>query len=203
MPANPTPSVLYLASSSPRRSLLVSILGVRQVIIKPSGIDENLVGNFTPSEYATELALQKALATRSILTAKDDCGIVVGADTIVVIHNTILGKPIDPDDAVRMLKILSDNTHTVYTGIALVHSLSGESRTFVESTEVNFRAITDQEIARYVASGSPMDKSGSYGIQDDHGAVFINRIEGDYYNVVGLPLCATYLQLQDFAPSLF
>ena len=112
-------------------------------------------------------------------------------------------NPIDPDDAVRMLKILSDNTHTVYTGIALVHSLSGESRTFVESTEVNFRAITDQEIARYVASGSPMDKSGSYGIQDDHGAVFINRIEGDYYNVVGLPLCATYLQLQDFAPSLF
>ncbi len=198
-----SPSVLYLASSSPRRSLLVSILGVRTVIIKPSGIDENLVGHYTPSQYATELALQKALATTATLTKDDPCGIVLGADTIVVIGDTILGKPTDPDDALRMLRILSNNTHTVYTGIALVHSRSDERRIFVESTNVHFRALSEQEIATYVAGGSPMDKAGSYGIQDDHGAVFINRIEGDYYNVVGLPLCATYLQLQEFAPSLF
>ncbi|MBS1902425.1 MAG: septum formation protein Maf [Bacteroidetes bacterium] len=197
------PSILYLASASPRRASLVSLLGVKRVIIKPADIDETLVGSRAPHDFAFDLAFQKASATRGLLHPNDSPGIVLGADTIVVINDVILGKPTDEADARAMLRTLSGATHTVYTGIALLHSVTGESVRFVEKTQVTFRTLGDDEIAAYVAGGSPMDKAGSYGIQDDHGAVFVSRIEGDYYNVVGLPLCSTYVHLRQFAPTLF
>lgn len=197
------PSILYLASASPRRAALVSLLGVKRVIIKPADIDETLMGSPAPHDFAFDLAFQKASAARSALHEGDTAGIILGADTIVVINDAILGKPTDEADARAMLRTLSGATHTVYTGIALLHSLTGESVRFVEKTRVTFREISDAEIAAYVAGGSPMDKAGSYGIQDDHGAVFVSRIDGDYYNVVGLPLCSTYMHLRQFAPTLF
>ena len=199
---NVSPRILYLASASPRRASLVKLLGVHRIIIKPADVDETLVGDPDPEHFASGLAIKKAQATASLL-ANEEPGIVLGADTIVVIGNNILNKPIDADEAKSMLATLSGNTHTVFTGLALVNSITQETRQFVEATRVTFRKLDTDEIARYVAGGSPMDKAGAYGIQDDHGAVFISRIEGDYYNVVGLPLSSTYVHLKEFAPTLF
>ena len=196
-------STLYLASASPRRALLISLLGVKSVVEKPSHIEEIFNPTSIPSEIASQLAFQKASATISLLAENDPPGIILGADTIVVIDGAILGKPSDSEDAKRMLRTLSNATHTVFTGVSLIDSITKEYRTFVEATQVTFRKLEEQEITRYVAGGSPMDKAGSYGIQDDHGAVFISRIDGDYYNVVGLPICSTYLHLSEFAPQLF
>jgi septum formation protein len=123
-------------------------------------------------------------------------GIVLGADTIVVIEDKVLGKPTDAADAVRMLRLLSGRTHTVVTGFALREEPSGREVTGVESTKVTFRDLPIKEIEEYVAGGSPLDKAGAYGIQDDYGAVFVTRIEGCYYNVVGLPLARVYAALQ-------
>jgi septum formation protein len=116
----------------------------------------------------------------------------VGADTIVTLGSTMLGKPTDYDDAVRMLGLLSGKTHTVHTGYAIIDRPSNKIISGVEETLVTFRSIPKAEIEEYVAGGSPMDKAGAYGIQDDYGAVFVRRIEGCYYNVVGLPLSALY-----------
>ncbi len=196
-------SILYLASSSPRRASLVSLLGVKHVVIKPSHIDESLTGIDRPQDIASTLAFQKASATLSLLDENDPPGIALGADTIVVIDNIVLGKPVDGDDAKRMLRMLSGATHTVFTGVSLVDSRDRRSLTFFEATDVTFRELSEQEIETYVTGGSPMDKAGSYGIQDDHGAVFVSKIVGDYYNVVGLPLCSTYVKLREFAPELF
>lgn len=193
---------LYLASASPRRAQLVKLLGIPNIIISPTHIDETHDGNLAPAEYVEELAIGKAKALLPNLN-DDEQGIILGADTTVVLDNTILGKPDDEADAKRMLRKLSGNTHIVYTGVALVDVASKRTHSFVEKTFVTFRKITDEEIAMYVASGSPMDKAGSYGIQEDHGAVFVSRIEGDYYNVVGLPLCSLYLALRDFVPAIF
>jgi septum formation protein len=203
VPAAEHPSTFYLASASPRRASLVSLLGVRSVSIRPSHIDESFDDSLIPFQVAKQLALQKAQASAELITEADEPGIILGADTIVVIEDTILNKPTDPTDAKRMLRMLSNATHTVFTGVALINSTTNEHRNFVEATQVTFRDLSDDEIDRYIAGGSPMDKAGSYGIQDDHGAVFISRIDGDYYNVVGLPLCSTYLQLKEFAPSIF
>jgi septum formation protein len=147
--------------------------------------------------------LDKANALLPKLGPNDDGGVVVGADTVVVLGDILLEKPVDEADAKRMLRQLSGNTHIVYTGVALVNALTQESRTFVEKTNVTFRNLSEMEISEYVAGGSPMDKAGSYGIQDDHGAVFISSIEGDYYNVVGLPLCSLYVNLMGFIPGIF
>lgn len=193
---------LYLASASPRRAQLIKLLGAKHVIISPTHVDETHDGNLAPAEYVEQLALDKAKALLPKLSSSEQ-GIIIGADTTVVLENAILGKPIDADDAKAMLRRLSGNTHIVYTGVALVDSATGKEHSFVEKTSVTFREISDEEIASYVASGSPMDKAGSYGIQEDHGAVFVSRIDGDYYNVVGLPLCSLYLALHDFAPAIF
>jgi septum formation protein len=193
---------LYLASASPRRAQLVKLLGAKHVVISPTHVDETHDGKLAPAEYVEQLALDKAKALIPKLSENEQ-GIIIGADTTVVLENAILGKPNDADDAKAMLRRLSGNTHIVYTGVAIVDSVSGKAHSFVEKTSVTFRELTDNEIANYVASGSPMDKAGSYGIQEDHGAVFVSRIEGDYYNVVGLPLCSLYLALRDFAPAIF
>ncbi len=119
-------------------------------------------------------------------------GIIITADTIVVMDNHILGKPKDKKDAFRILKILSGRTHIVYTGYSVYNSINKKIISEFEKTEVTFRDLTDSEILEYIAGGSPMDKAGAYGIQDDFGAVFIKKINGCYYNVVGLPLAKLY-----------
>lgn len=138
-----------------------------------------------------ELATAKAKKVANTVQV----GCVLGADTIVTINGTMLGKPSDAADARRMLKLLSGRVHRVHTGFALIERPGGRIRTGVEETLVYFRDLPDDEIAEYVRGGSPMDKAGAYGIQDDYGAVFVRRVEGCYYNVVGLPLSAVYAEL--------
>jgi septum formation protein len=140
-----------------------------------------------------DLAVAKA---RCVAHAFHDA-IVLAADTIVVIDGQLLGKPVDRDDAVNMLTLLSGRTHTVYTGFSLLDCPSGVSLSGVEHTLVTFRPLPLEEIREYVDGGSPLDKAGAYGIQDDYGAVFVTRIEGCYYNVVGLPLARVYGALLD------
>jgi len=186
---------LILASQSPRRKLLLRQIGLEFDIV-PSLIDENEypISN-NPIEYAVRLASLKAndVATRTNYPA-----IVIGSDTIVVIDGQILNKPKDEDDARRMLKMLSGDTHIVYTAVSIVDRISDRELTDVRATSVTFRNLTDREIDAYIQSGSPLDKAGSYGIQDDFGAVFISHIEGCYYNIVGLPLEMLYSMLQQF-----
>lgn len=145
----------------------------------------------SPAENARELAVTKANAVAVFI----DRGCVLGADTIVSIDGQLLGKPTDAHDARRMLKLLSGKIHRVHTGYALIDRPSGRIMSGVEETFVQFRELPDEEIAEYVEGGSPMDKAGAYGIQDDYGAVFVKRVEGCYYNVVGLPLSAVYSAL--------
>ena len=196
-------TTLYLASASPRRRSLVGLLGVKNIVIRPTHVDESHDGMSAPETLVQELSVAKALALLPLLEEGDPHGIILGADTIVELHGEILGKPTNEDDAVAMLVKLSGNTHTVYTGFALVDTLTQEMRTYYQTTNVTFRELASEEIERYVASGAPMDKAGAYGIQEDFGAVFVTRIEGDYYTVVGLPLCSLYVELKKFAPELF
>lgn len=125
-------------------------------------------------------------------------GVVVAADTEVILRGRIFGKPVSAADARRMLAALSGRTHVVHTGVALVNAGNGRRKTFVESTRVTFRRLSRAEITAYVASGSPMDKAGAYGIQDDHGAVFVERIEGCFTTVVGFPLARFHRELELF-----
>lgn len=160
-----------------------------------------MLATLSPAENVQRLAFDKA--TYIARGLKDDStGVVLGADTTVVLDGQMLEKPADEFDAERMLSLLSGRTHTVYTGVSLVPLDDRAAVTFVESTEVTFRHISNYEIRAYIATGSPMDKAGAYGIQEDHGAVFVKRIVGDYYNVVGLPICAVYEHLAAIAPEL-
>ncbi len=122
----------------------------------------------------------------------------MAADTEVILRGRIFGKPASAADARRMLATLSGKTHVVHTGVALVNARNGRRRTFVESTRVTFRRLSRAEISSYVASGAPMDKAGAYGIQDDHGAVFVERIEGCFYTVMGFPLSRFHRELKLF-----
>lgn len=183
---------LVLASRSPRRRQLLRQIGLNPRVI-PCDIPEDFDPAQGPEENARTLARQKAEAVAAVV----DDAFVLGADTIVVLDGVMLGKPTGPDDAVRMLETLSGRTHTVFTGFALVDRLSGRSCVGAESTEVTFRALPRAEIEEYVAGGSPLDKAGAYGIQDDYGAVFVTRIEGCFYNVVGLPLSRVHAALQE------
>jgi septum formation protein len=180
-------SPVVLASRSPRRLALLSQIGLT-VRVVVSDVSEDLDPLLTPAANAEALARVKA---QHVARTIDD-GIIVGADTIVVLDHHVLGKPVDEADAERMLSLLSGRTHTVYTGFALVHQPSGRVISGVEETNVTFRVLPVEEIRAYIRGGSPMDKAGAYGIQDDYGAVFVTRIEGCYYNVVGLPLARVY-----------
>jgi septum formation protein len=185
---------VILASSSPRRQQLMRQMGAEFIVIAPD-IDEEKRTGEGPDALVERLALGKALA----VTPERRPGVVLGSDTIVVLDGDILNKPVDSDDAIRMLGRLSGRTHTVYTGFALVEIESGRRHVDHERTEVTFRKLEEEEIKHYVASGSPLDKAGAYGIQDDFGAVFIERIAGDYYTVVGLPLAKVYVALREMA----
>jgi septum formation protein len=193
----PRQKELILASRSPRRIQLLAQIGLAARVI-PCDIPEEFDTALSPAENARALALKKA---RCVAPGVEE-GIILGADTIVALDGEMLGKPADKEDAARMLRLLSGKTHTVVTGVALVDRPSGWSVDAVESTQVTFRAIPQEEITAYVEGGSPMDKAGAYGIQDDYGAVFVTRIEGCFYNVVGLPLARLYTVLAAFRRAL-
>ena len=180
---------IILASASPRRSELMTLAGFRFDVIC-ADIDEIVPEKAMPQEVVMSLALQKAQAV-----AKDHRkSAVVGSDTVVALDGKILGKPRSEKEAVEMLRSLSGRIHKVYTGVAIV---CGEKVTsFFEETEVEFYTLTDQEILDYVATGEPMDKAGAYGIQG-RGAVLVKRINGDYFNVMGLPISKVYRELKD------
>jgi nucleoside triphosphate pyrophosphatase len=187
---------LILASRSPRRVLLLRQIGL-EPLVAPCDIPEDFDTLLDAPGNARSLALRKARCVAEDVNA----GFVVGADTIVVIDGMMLGKPADEADAERMLSLLSGRTHTVLTGFAIVDRPSDRYVVDLESTLVTFRELPRAEIKEYVDSGSPMDKAGAYGIQDDYGAVFVTRIEGCFYNVVGLPLARLYTRLGELSQS--
>lgn len=188
---------LILASQSPRRKILLKQIGLKFRVI-PSHVSEVLSPNESPGDNAKRIAIDKA----SEVAARLKKGIVIGADTIVVLDHHVLGKPTSKDDAKRMLKLLSGREHSVYTGFALIDVESKKHVAGVEETKVRFRKLDEKEIGSYIDSGSPMDKAGSYGIQDDFGAVFVEKVNGCFYNVVGFPLASFYSTLQRFIAHL-
>ena len=174
---------IVLASASPRRKQLLEMLGIENLKILPAKGEEIAPENAAPQELVMALAAHKAREVAEQCAADD---LVIGADTIVWLDGRPLGKPHSEDEAARMLRSLSGRTHRVYTGVALVRG--GETVTGCEESGVTFRELTDDEIRRYVQSGEPMDKAGAYGAQG-RGALLVKRIEGDFFNVMGLPLC--------------
>lgn len=183
---------LILASASPRRRELLAQLGLNFRVL-PSAFDEASEQAAAPHDLAAALAVGKARAVAAGLQS----GLVIGADTIVVRDDQVLGKPIDDADAARMLELLSGGWHQVLTGIAVIDAASGDCRSAVESTGVRFRELTPADIAAYVASGEPIDKAGAYAIQG-LASLFIEGIDGCYFNVVGLPLFRLGTLLQEF-----
>jgi septum formation protein len=171
---------LILASSSPRRRELLGLLGLGPEVI-PADIDESWIPGEAPIPHAERLARTKA----SVIAARRPEAAVVAADTIVVIDGEILGKPADAAEATAMLRRLSGREHVVHTAIAVTYR--NDTASAVESTLVWFRPLRDDVIAAYVATGEPMDKAGAYGIQG-YGAVIVERIDGDYFTVMGLGL---------------
>ncbi|MCX5763999.1 MAG: Maf family protein [Gemmatimonadetes bacterium] len=169
---------VILASASPRRRELLELVGIVHEV-RPADIDESLWPGETPVGHSERLARGKAHA---IAAAAGDA-VVIAADTIVVVDGDILGKPKDVAHATEMLRRLSGRQHTVYTAIAVARGERTESA--VEAVEVVFRALSDSEIAEYIATGEPMDKAGAYGIQG-FGATIVERVDGDYFSVMGL-----------------
>jgi septum formation protein len=181
---------IYLASKSPRRKKLLEQINLSFKIL-PVETPEIFRKGERPVDTVRRIALEKMDAAKEIIKK----GIIITADTIVVINGRIIGKPVDKKDAVRMLQQLSGNTHIVYTGFSVYNSSAQKTITDYEKTYVTFRKLNTKEIKEYVGTGSPMDKAGAYGIQDDYGAVFIKKINGCYYNVVGLPLTKVFLTM--------
>ena len=182
---------IILASRSPRRQQLLKELGLRfEVVIKeyPETYPENLTGE----EIARYVAYQKASSFKNHITADE---IVITADTIVWCNNKILGKPVDADDAICILKEISGNTHDVITGVSLL-TLHRE-KTFSVSTKVTFAPLSESELDYYVSRFNPYDKAGAYGIQEWIGIAACSYIEGSYFNVVGLPVQRVYEELQN------
>ena len=181
--------MLVLASASPRRRELLTQAGLA-FEVHAAHIDESRHPNEPPANYVQRLALEKAQA---IHTLHPDAT-VLGADTTVVLDSAIMNKPTSLADAERMLRALSGRTHQVYTGIAVV--TASTQRVQLETTHVTFSEISEEDLAFYLASGDPLDKAGAYGIQG-FAARWIPRIEGDYFNVVGLPIAATVRLLHE------
>lgn len=173
-----------LASGSPRRKELIGRL-IRNFEIITDDSKEVVVPGEMPQETVRRLAMQKAHNVREKV---DKSCIILAADTVVSIDDKILGKPCDEEEAYLMLKNLSGRYHQVYTGFAIIDTETGTEISDFECTKVKFKDLTKDEILAYIRSGEPMDKAGAYGIQE-LGALFIEGIEGDYFNVVGLPLC--------------
>jgi septum formation protein len=171
---------VILASASPRRRELLTLIGIAHEV-EPADIDESLLPGEKPAAHAERLARTKA----HTIAGRRPNAVVIAADTIVVVDGDVLGKPRDAAAAHAMLKRLSGRTHTVLTAIAVARAARTESA--VESVDVTFRTVTDDEIGSYVATGEPMDKAGAYGIQG-YGATIVERVDGDYFSVMGLGL---------------
>ena len=183
---------LILASASPRRKELLGLFGI-PFAIRVADIDETMDNQKSPYDEVGRVSRAKA---RAVPRAEGET--VIAADTIVVCQGTVLGKPHDEAEAKAMLRLLSGRDHQVMTGCTVL--TDGKCETFTEVTDLHFRELGEQEIEKYVASGEPMDKAGAYGIQGG-AALFCERMVGDYYNVMGLPVCRLWKTLQTLAPE--
>ena len=184
---------VILASQSPRRRELLGLFRI-PFTVRAADIDETMDPAADPAAEVARVSLAKAQAT-----PRQPEDVVIAADTIVVLDGAVLGKPADREDAVRMLTALSGRDHQVMTGLAV---LRGEQTLFhTEITDIHFRPLSEREIREYVATGEPMDKAGAYGIQGG-AALFAEKMHGDYYNVMGLPVCKLWQMLAQAAPGL-
>ena len=181
---------LILASNSPRRKELLAGLGVPFEVRVLQDIDEHYPESLPVNEVARYIAKEKADAYRRIVASDE---LIITADTVVIVGDEILGKPIDEADAVRMLKLLSGRTHQVTTGVCLL--TAEKERCFDVTTDVTFKALTDEEIHYYVDRYRPFDKAGAYGIQEWIGYIGVTGLNGSYYNVMGLPVQRIYQEL--------
>jgi len=184
---------LALASKSPRRHALLKLLNLPFTVVAVDA-DERFDSSLSPAEVVTTLSERKARLAQTVHSIEH--AVVLGADTVVVIDQLILNKPANEAEAFSMLSMLQGRTHSVYTGFTL---LDGDVQlSDYEKTDVSFSPMTDDEIRFYIHTAKPFDKAGGYGIQDDLGACFIDRIDGCYYNVVGLPIAKLYQSLKRF-----
>lgn len=183
---------LILASQSPRRKELLGLFGI-PFVIRVADIDETMDNTKSPFEEVARVSCCKALAVE-----RETDDVVIAADTIVVCEGRVLGKPHSEAEAIQMLQSLSGRDHQVMTGVTVLRG--SEVITFTEVTDLHFRELTEGEIRRYVASGEPMDKAGAYGIQGG-AALFCQKMAGDYYNVMGLPVCRLWQVLQQMVPE--
>ena len=184
---------LILASASPRRKELLSLFGI-PFVIRVADIDETMDPDKAPFDEVARVSRCKAMAVDA-----QPGDVVIAADTIVVCEGKVLGKPKDKEEAARMLNLLSGRDHQVMTGCTVLRG--GLAETFTDVTDLHFRPLGEKEIDRYIASGEPMDKAGAYGIQGG-AALFCEKMNGDYYNVMGLPVCRLWQTLRRVAPEL-
>ena len=187
---------IILASQSPRRRQLLGQIGLDHFIVRPARGEEVMDPALSPTQLVEELSRQKA---REVAGASDPGDLVIAADTVVAIDGRVLGKPHDWEEACAMLSALSGREHTVYTGVTVCRD--DRMLTQHEATQVRFRPLSPREIQAYVDSGEPMDKAGAYGVQE-LGALLVEGIRGDYFNVVGLPLCRLGQMLSQFGVEL-
>jgi septum formation protein len=187
---------LVLASASPRRAEILHNAGI-QFETCAADLDESPLADEVPGDYVRRLALAKALSVAAEYRKRSEEALILGADTVVVVDADILGKPISRDDARSMLRCLSGRVHEVHTGLALLRSSGAEQRVVEEITRVHFSPLTDREIEDYIVTGEPLDKAGAYGIQG-MGGRYVTRIEGCYFNVMGLPLSRLCSLLREF-----
>jgi len=184
---------IILASKSPRRKELLENIGFRFSIFE-GDVDESVVPkDIEPNLYVQELAVLKA---NSVAKKSPKNTLIIGADTVVIHDGKVLGKPRDLEDSFNMLKNLSGKTHHVYTGVAVLDTDSMKIVSGYEKTSVTFRNLTDEEIRYYIENFRTLDKAGAYGIQEFAG-VFVSGIEGDYFNIVGLPVCKLYTLIKE------
>ncbi len=188
---------IILASNSPRRKELLRQIGV-DFKSDPADVDESILPGEGAEEYAIRVAQDKA----RVAAKRAGTGIIIAADTIVVLGTTVLGKPTDARDAERMLAMLSGKMHTVISGLVVMDARTGRTQKCVAVTKVWFRNLTNEEIVSYIATGEPLDKAGAYGIQE-RGALLVQKIEGCYFNVVGLPLSLLGEMLVNFGINPF
>ena len=187
---------IILASKSPRRRALLEQMGVRDFRIVTPDIDEHMDRGLPPAELVRQISLEKAQA---VAAQADPNTVVIAADTVVALDGVVLGKPADKEEAFRMLSLLSGNRHQVYTGLTVLRGEQVFSQW--EETAVTFRSLTAEEIEAYIATGEPMDKAGAYGIQG-LGALLVSNIDGDYFNVMGLPVYRLGRMLAGFGVDL-
>ncbi len=187
---------IVLASASPRRRELLSMLGVENFKIIPAVGEEKIDISMAPAEIVCALSLEKAAEVSKLC---NDTDVIIAADTIVALDDEIMGKPAGKDEAFQMLSKLSGRTHSVFSGVTVMQGI--KKFTEYERTSVNFRELSEREILAYIETGEPMDKAGSYGAQGI-GSLFVEGIEGDFFNVMGLPLCRLSKMLEKLGVNL-